>query len=88
MRIFFLFYSRTVKTNSLFFKKRNFEINTMLSLILLLNFVNGDERKCLYEKVNEQAWQSICSKMILRVCEGPGFVIFCFELVMLMNSKW
>ena len=43
----------------------------MLIVILLLNFVYGDDRKCIFQKVNEQDWQSICHQKILRVCEGP-----------------
>ena len=43
----------------------------MLKIIMILvHSINAD---CLYEKINENHWQSFCGKQVLRVCEGPSF---------------
>ena len=38
-------------------------------------FVQSIIADCLYQKINENPWQSFCGANVLRVCEGPGFIL-------------
>ena len=46
----------------------------MLEIIML--FVQSINADCLYQKINENPWQSFCgTSKVLRVCEGLSFKV-------------